>query len=226
MSETRPPTLSPRPGRGRLVGWSVLVSLLTALSFWAATVELELEPDVFYRWSSALADAAFYVVLLGLVLLLARGFPELLAHRPARRSRASLAVAAAIVAGAFGFDWAYEELFGPFRLEQGIPTFWDGSRAPQFVANLLVVAGLVPYVEEQLFRGVGYGLLERHGRLLAIVTALAFGAAHGHLGLLPAFAVFGAALGWLRAWSGSIWPCVAAHGVFNALVTILSVVLG
>ena len=40
-----------------------------------------------------------------------------------------------------------------------MPKAWDSSRAAPFIANCAVVALVAPFVEELLFRGLGYGLL-------------------------------------------------------------------
>ena len=44
--------------------------------------------------------------------------------------------------------------------EQGlVPDGWDSSRAAPFLANAAVVVIAAPFVEELLYRGLGYGLL-------------------------------------------------------------------
>ena len=53
-----------------------------------------------------------------------------------------------------------------------------------------------------------------------LATAVVFGLGHGLLVAMPVFIAFGAALGWVRLRSDSVWPGVVAHGLFNALALI------
>ena len=68
-----------------------------------------------------------------------------------------------------------------------------------------------------LFRGVGFSLLEPHGRVRAIVlVGLAFALLHGLLIGFPVIASFGIGLAYLRAKTASIYPCILLHACFNA----------
>ena len=71
--------------------------------------------------------------------------------------------------------------FGNADEEQGlIPESFDSSRAAQFAAYAAVVVLVAPIVEELMFRGVGYALLEPFGQTAAILlTGLAFALVHG-----------------------------------------------
>src|SRR5215211_1848479 len=71
--------------------------------------------------------------------------------------------------------------FGDPEQEQGlIPSGWDSHRIAQFTAFAIVVTLVGPIVEELMFRGVGYGLLEPFGRSRAIIiVGLAFALIHG-----------------------------------------------
>lgn len=78
-----------------------------------------------------------------------------------------------------------------------------------------------PLAEEVLFRGVALPALQRPlGSVGAVaLTALVFGAMHGaDPQSVPPLVVLGAALGWLRTASGSLWPSVILHMANNALV--------
>ena len=112
--------------------------------------------------------------------------------------------------------------------DQGIPLFWDGSRAQQFALNFIVVAALVPIVEELTFRGLGFSLLaSRFGPRIALAgTTLLFALGHGFLIALPLFLIAGLALGWLRMRTGSVYPGMLMHGAFNGCMTLLAVTLG
>ena len=88
-----------------------------------------------------------------------------------------------------------------------------------FLANAAVVTIVAPFVEELLFRGLGFGLLTQFvGPWPGIVlTGLAFGLAHGLVAALPVLALFGIILGWLRWKTGSIYPGMLLHGIFNGV---------
>ena len=108
--------------------------------------------------------------------------------------------------------------FGNADEEQGlIPESFDSSRAPQFAAYAAVVVLLAPVVEELMFRGVGYALLEPFGQTAAILlTGLAFALVHGLVIGFPVIASFAVGLAYLRARTTSICPCIVLHASFNA----------
>ena len=51
---------------------------------------------------------------------------------------------------------------------------------------------------------------------LLLVTGVAFGLAHGLVLGLPVLAIFGVTLAWLRSKTGSVYPGMVVHGIFNA----------
>jgi membrane protease YdiL (CAAX protease family) len=110
--------------------------------------------------------------------------------------------------------------------EQGlVPDSWDSSRAAPFVANFVVVAGVAPFVEELTYRGLGFAAVrDAHGAAAAIViTALAFGLAHGLVEALPVVTIFGAILAWLRLRTDSVYPTMMLHSLFNGIALIAAV---
>jgi membrane protease YdiL (CAAX protease family) len=94
---------------------------------------------------------------------------------------------------------------------------WGTWGQIQLVVGAVVVA---PLVEELFFRGVVLQTCYQHLRLawgsIALAGAL-FGAVHcpQPQDVLP-LATMGMALGYVRFRSGSIWPCVLLHMLFNA----------
>ena len=165
--------------------------------------------------------------MFGLILAIAHGLDRrLLALRiPERRWRA-----AGLAAGAFFAIIVVSAILSQFLDagdEQGlVPKSWDSSRAAPFIANALVVALVAPFVEELLYRGLGYGLLTQFVLPLPaiLVTGLAFGLGHGLVLGLPVLAFFGIALAWLRWQTGSVYPGMVVHGTFNALALLLVLV--
>jgi len=73
---------------------------------------------------------------------------------------------------------------------------------------------------------MGYSLLaERFRRAIAIVgVGLPFGLAHGLVDALPLLATLGAGLAWLRSKTGSVYPGMATHAIFNG-IAVLSVIV-
>lgn len=93
-----------------------------------------------------------------------------------------------------------------------------------FVVALLVVAAWGPFNEELFFRGFGLaGLRNRLGDRGALVVSAALFALF-HLDptqYVPIF-IFGMVLGWLYLRTGSIWPCILAHSLQNAVALLVA----
>ena len=119
---------------------------------------------------------------------------------------------------------AVSPLLHPGR-EQGLtPDRWDSSRAAPFFANAFVVCVLAPLTEELTFRGLGFTLLRRLGAWSAVVlTALAFGLAHGLVNALPVLFVFGVGLAYIRLRQNSVVPGIVLHGLFNVIALVVAV---
>jgi len=98
----------------------------------------------------------------------------------------------------------------------------EGFSWTSLIAMLLLVGVLVPFVEEVIFRGLVLGWLRKHLRFAyaAPISALFFSVVHGIPSLMPALAVMGLVLAAMKERSGSLWPSMIVHGVFNALMTI------
>ncbi len=211
---------------GRLVAWLIFVVALTGLAYAGRLGDTEPPEDIAYRYTYALAAAVQYAVMLGILLLIARGLParELFAlRRPPSWWRALGLTGVALAA-----IWVVSAALSPFldaTEEQGlVPDEWDSSRAGAFAAFFVVVAFVAPAVEELTYRGLGFSLLAPYGTTLAILaTGVLFGLAHGLLVALPVLTFFGIAIGWLRARTDSIYPPMALHATFNATALIVAV---
>jgi membrane protease YdiL (CAAX protease family) len=203
----------------RLAAWVAFVSLLAA-AFYADRFSSGKPPkDVLYRWDTFAGAIVQFAIILGLVLLIARGEPDLLAWRRPQSWRGAFGRAVVVLVAVYVLSAILGPILHPGR-EQGLtPDTWDSSRAAPFFANAFVVCVVAPFVEETTFRGVGFGLIRaRFGVEPGIVgSALFFGLAHGLVEALPLLVAFGIGLAWLRQTQESTVPGMILHGAFNAI---------
>jgi len=204
----------------RLGFWAMLVGAVAAINYAAYGTQSDSSEEI-YHWSSFGNGTLFYAVVLGLTLLIAGGRRELLALRPLSvpwRKAAGVAGGAIVAV----LIWEYVVVLLPVEdpgKEQGLtPTHWEPRHAGAFAANVLLFVVIAPVVEELLFRGLGYTLLQTlFGALPAIlVVGVAFGAWHGLLWALLVLVPFGCALAYIRYRTGSVYPGMIVHALFNA----------
>lgn len=103
--------------------------------------------------------------------------------------------------------------------EQGITAeAWDPARVTPFVINAILIVAVAPFAEELFFRGVGVRVLSVLGAPLAVIlSGVMFGLVHGILAALPVLVLFGVGLAYVRYRTGSVFPAMIAHGVFNSI---------
>ena len=218
--------MSERLGTGRLVAWATIVGILAALGYVGRFAGGELPKEPLYRWDNFAGGLVQFLVLLIFMLGVAYGVSKREAfalRRPSSwRRAAAIAVGIVIVIGVVSA--ALDPVLNPNK-EQGLtPHGWEPRHAAAFAANFVVVALLAPVVEELTFRGLGYTLLERFGRWTAIVlVGIAFGLAHGLVEALPPLVVFGMCLAYLRSRTGSVYPGMILHALYNGLVLLFAV---
>lgn len=200
--------------------WLAFVLSISAIGYAGQASGSELPEDFVYRYSAAVLSLIqfwFFGLLLVLMLL---GLPwreALGLRRPPSWLRA-----AAYTAAGLGAIWALSFALSPVLdadEEQGIvPDEWDPDRVGAFIAFGLVATFVAPVVEELIFRGIGFSLLEPYGKWMAILgTGILFGTWHGLLVALPVLAGFGIILGWLRWSTQSVYPCIVLHAIFNGI---------
>jgi uncharacterized protein len=177
-----------------------------------------LGPDDFFKYSTAIFVVSSDAVLLLIVFLIARGLPfrETFALRAPTSWRRALVIGAGTLVAAYAISFLEVALVSGAGREQGVPEFWDPTRAGAWAASFFAIAVFVPIFEESLCRGLGYSLFEPLTAPVAIlVTAVAFTLAHGVIVDIPVILATGIGLGYMRASTGSIYPCIALHAFFN-----------
>lgn len=213
-----------RPNPAKLTWWWILVGVLAVLAY-AGRASGGRPPDnVLYQWDTAVFAAIVYAVVLGLLLLIARGDIGLFALRPPRSWARALGWAFVVFVLILLIGAALDPFLDAGE-EQGLtPSSWDPDRAAPFFANAVVIAGLAPVVEELTYRGLGFSLLRPYGMASAIIgVGLAFGLAHGLIEALPILSLFGIGLAWLRERTDSVYPPILLHAVFNGFALAVSV---
>jgi membrane protease YdiL (CAAX protease family) len=210
----------------RLAWWALLVGVLAALAYASRATGGKPPENALYQWGTAISAAVVYAIVLGLVVLIAKGGParELLALRPPRSWLRALGLALAIFIGILVVGAALDPFLHAGK-EQGLtPSGWDSSRAGAFAANAIVVAGIAPVVEELTYRGLGFSVLRPYGEVVAIIAVgLAFGLAHGLIEGLPILSLFGMGLAFLRSRTDSVYPPILLHAAFNGFALAVSV---
>lgn len=210
----------------RLVAWWALVGTLSVLAFAANASNPEPVRDALYRYETAVVGSLFYLLVLGIILVIAAGFNprESFGLRGPTSWGTAIGLSLGLLVLLLAVAAALEPLLGAGE-EQGLdPTGWNPDRAPAFALNFVLTAGIAPVVEELLFRGIGFFLLEQFGQAAAIlVTAIAFALTHGIAEGIPVFFVIGVGLGFMRSRTRSIYPAVGMHAGFNGIGVIAGV---
>jgi membrane protease YdiL (CAAX protease family) len=215
------PDAGPGNTRRKLGAWLVFVGAIAAINYTATIADQgKNDANALYQYSTALGETVLYAVMLGIVLWITGSRRDLLAlARPGSWWRAT-----GLAAGAFAVSLVIVELaLEPFlhggREQGAVPTHWEPAHATAYAVNWIVLAGVDPLVEELTYRGLGFSLLAaRCGKWVSIVgIGLLFAAGHGLFQAFPELAVLGCALAWLRWKTGSVYPGMAVHALFNSV---------
>jgi membrane protease YdiL (CAAX protease family) len=208
----------------KLVAWCALVGALAALGYGQRFGAGKPPRNALYHYDIAISEVITYLIIFGLFYWIARGLSwEQLGVRKPKSWPRAIGLGVLIFAIVFIAESALDPLLHPSR-EQGLePTRWEPSHAGAFAISAFAVVVLGPLVEELLFRGLGFGLLQRWGSVTAVVgTAVAFAFWHGLVEAWPVLFVFGLGIAILRLRSGSILPGYGFHAFFNAAALALA----
>lgn len=86
------------------------------------------------------------------------------------------------------------------------------------VAGIILLALIPAIIEELLFRGIIFGILRQHNFTFAlIISTSVFAVLHGNLQQIAYTFLFGILLCMIRETTGSVFPCMLAHLLFNSI---------
>lgn len=214
--------------RVRLTAWTSLILLFAALGYASRFAGGgQTARDAVYDYSTFVGGIVQYTVWFSLVLGIASGRWDLFALRRPRSLGGAAGLAIAVVVGIYIVSALVTLL--PIQNpgeEQGLtPTGWEPRHAGAFAANCVLFCVIAPIVEELTFRGVGQSLLyQAVGQLPSILlVGVAFGVAHGLVDALLVLVPFGIGLAILRDRTGSVYPGMFVHALFNGLALAASV---
>ena len=204
--------------RRRLVAWILFVALISSVAYASRFASGAPDRNALYKWSTAISELFVFAVIIAVTLAITGSQRQLLALRRPYSWRRAATLAVPVFVVVFVAISALDRALHGSREQGLVPKHWEPSHAGAYAANFVVIAGVAPFAEELLFRGLGYSLLEPFGRWTAILTVgIAFGLYHGLVEALPELALFGCALAWLRSRTGSVYPGMLAHATFNAI---------
>ena len=226
--------MKPTIGPVRIALWAGLIILIGALNVYGHHIERrnpgDPSKDALYKYSTAVDGVIQYAVILGIVLVIARGLDlrEVFALRRPRSLRAAAGWVGVALATVWAISYALGKVLNAGKDQGLVPDHWESRHAGAFAANFVVVALVAPLVEELTFRGFGVsglaGILGPAGAIAGV--GIAFGVWHGLLIAFPVLAILGAILAVLRVRTASVYPPMVAHAIFNGVALVGAVTLG
>jgi len=203
--------------RVRLFFWLLVVGGVGA-SLYSQYGKTSGHSDDIYKWGAFGDAVVFYGIIFAITLLIALDRWDLFALRVPSGLKRVAGLAGSVIVSILVLEYVVARL--PIEdpgKEQGLtPTHWEASHAGAFAANVAVFCLLAPFVEELLFRGVGYSLLRPLGAAPAILlVGIMFGVWHGLLIALLILIPLGSLLAYLRERTDSVVPGMVVHGLFN-----------
>jgi membrane protease YdiL (CAAX protease family) len=207
--------------------WASFILAFAALSYSLRFTEGKPPKNLLYKWATVEGNLIQFAIIAAIIYGiagLAGPRRQVFALRRPTSWWTALKIGLGIGAGMILLSYLLNPLLHPGR-EQGVtPDTWQPRHAAAYVANGIVIAIVAPIVEELTFRGLGYSLLARYGRWVAIIaTGVAFGLAHGLVQAFPLLAAFGIGLAYLRSRVNSVYPGMIVHGLFNAVALTVAV---
>lgn len=179
--------------------------------------QLGLDPVAYGLVFTALSGVAGIAGFAAAVLLRIRSLGPFSVRQTSRRWLL-IGVGAGVVAfGVKGLAvMAYTAITGDTANPQTIYAEGGSGGVLSLILATVFLGFLTPLGEELIFRGVIANVLLRHGPVFGVVSsALIFAFMHGINIVFPAALVMGLVGAELLRRSGSVWPAVVVHVVFN-----------
>ena len=214
-----------RPGWPEIIVGLVVVAAV-AVGVAALARQLDLGPVIFGLVLTALSGVAPLAGFAAAALLRIRSLNAFGVRRTTRRWLL-IGVGAGVVAFAVKglVVMAYTAVTGDSSNPQTVYADGGSGGVLSLILATLFIGVLTPLGEELLFRGVLTNALLRYGPLIGVVgSTLIFALAHGINVVFPAAVVMGLVGAELLRRSGSIWPGVIVHVIYN-LPTVFVLVL-
>jgi membrane protease YdiL (CAAX protease family) len=212
--------------RGKLVAWFTFVGIVSAIAYAGRFAGGKPPKNALFQYGTAVSELILFAIILAVVLWIARGLPkrQAFALRPPPIWGRAIGVAFGVLVTIVITNAVLNPVLHGGR-EQGLtPSGWEPAHAGAFALNLAAFALVGPVVEELTFRGLGFYLLQPFGRTTAIVVlGIVFGLWHGLIEALPVLVVFGLGLAYLRSRTGSIYPGILLHALFNGAAIVIAV---
>lgn len=204
-------------GFGAAIFGGAIVSLLAALG----GASLSHPPSVVELLATLLQDLLFVASAIFFAARVARPGRGEFGLRATRLGRALVLLIAAYVSFLV-FAAVWQSVLGLNDKEQVVQKLGADDGALGLIAVVALTCVVAPICEEFFFRGFFFPALTswRGPWLAAVVTGVVFGAIHlgsAPVGDLVPLAFFGFTLCLVRWWSGSLYPCIALHGVNNCV---------
>ena len=158
--------------RKPLALWSGFVLAFTTLSYTLRFTSGKPPKDLLYRWSTVVGNLVQFAIIAAIVYGIAGAAGErrrVLALRRPTSWRTAVKIGLGVGLGMYVLTILLGPVLHPDR-EQGVtPDIWEPRHIAAYIANGIVIAAVAPIVEELTFRGLGYYLLSRYGRWVAIM---------------------------------------------------------
>lgn len=123
--------------------------------------------------------------------------------------------------GAVTWHWKYtlEKLDIPFEHTQQLLEYADLSHPLTLILLIIMAVGIIPPVEEILFRRVIFGQLAKlsNFNIAGFITAGLFSAAHSFAAGIPGLFIMGLTLQWMYSKNRNLADCIILHALFNAI---------
>lgn len=140
-------------------------------------------------------------------------------------SSSALGIGCGLLIGAYIFTIIYATVIvNTFDQEIGtdVSEITEEIASPGMVLTALIIGSVIvaPFVEEAFFRGFLFtAFRRRYGwKRGALISAALFAIVHLNLLAVPTLFLLGFALAYLYHRSGSLWPPMLMHGIWNAVI--------